>query len=170
MQDTGKIKRYGSWIKRMYGIDLAEYDRLLAGQNGLCAICGKKPEKRLFVDHDPISGRVRGLLCVRCNTTLGWYEVMRSERILAYLERKPEVNYCNGGRGPRKFDRLSKWQRYRLKDIERYRKKKREYARTPEQKAKRAAYSVEWNKRTRRTRIALVNLIGSPNHDHHFSI
>ncbi len=41
-------------------------------------------------------------------------------------------------------DGLNKWQRYRLKDLEGYRKLKREYAQSPEQRDKRAAYQRKY--------------------------
>ncbi len=46
-------------------------------------------------------------------------------------------------------DGLSKWQRYRLKDIDAYRKKKRDYARTPEQREVRRSYMQEWRDKNR---------------------
>jgi Recombination endonuclease VII len=47
------------------------YDRLLAEQGGVCAICGATPKtRRLHIDHDHKTGRVRGLLCHRCNGNL----------------------------------------------------------------------------------------------------
>lgn len=47
------------------------YARLLAEQNGGCAICGAAPKtRRLHIDHDHASGAVRGLLCHRCNRNL----------------------------------------------------------------------------------------------------
>ena len=53
------------------GVTDAEYDRLLAAQGGGCAICGNPPKtRRLHVDHDHKTGRVRGLLCHRCNRAL----------------------------------------------------------------------------------------------------
>ena len=53
------------------GVDDAEYARLLEAQGGGCAICGSKPKtRRLHVDHDHATGRVRGLLCHRCNRAL----------------------------------------------------------------------------------------------------
>jgi Recombination endonuclease VII len=66
------------------GVDDAEYARLLAAQNGVCAICGDTPKRvssrgklyRLHVDHERPSGRVRGLLCYRCNRALPSYVTM----------------------------------------------------------------------------------------------
>lgn len=63
-------------IRKTYGITLAEYDEMLAEQHGVCKICGGVDPngRRLAVDHDHVTGAVRGLLCVRCNLALGQYE------------------------------------------------------------------------------------------------
>ena len=51
--------------------------KVLGAQNGVCAICcdpkGHEPGcgNRLYVDHDHLTGRVRGLLCHYCNTGIG---------------------------------------------------------------------------------------------------
>ena len=63
---------------RNYGITLAKYNQMLSKQGGVCAIC-RKPEIKanqykiccLAVDHDHETGKVRGLLCCRCNLKLG---------------------------------------------------------------------------------------------------
>ena len=58
------------------GIDDAEYARLLERQGGGCAICGNPPKeggRRLHVDHNHRTNRVRGLLCFRCNRALPTY-------------------------------------------------------------------------------------------------
>jgi hypothetical protein len=69
----GKIVEFASYIKCRYGITLAEYNILLESQGGVCKICRRKsPQgKRLSVDHDHNTGRVRGLLCNPCNLVLG---------------------------------------------------------------------------------------------------
>ncbi|OGM05627.1 hypothetical protein A2125_00435 [Candidatus Woesebacteria bacterium GWB1_43_5] len=46
-------------------------------------------------------------------------------------------------------DGLNKWQRYRLKDLDAYRKRKREYARTPEERKKRTEYMRVWKAKNR---------------------
>jgi hypothetical protein len=53
-----------------------EYADRLADQEGCCAICREQcgTGRHLAVDHDHSSGRIRGLLCFRCNTSLARYE------------------------------------------------------------------------------------------------
>lgn len=69
-------------LRQTFGITLEDYDQMLDEQNGVCAICGK-PEtstsrygnvKRLSVDHDHKTGKIRSLLCDICNKNLGVYE------------------------------------------------------------------------------------------------
>lgn len=57
----------------MYGITREQYDTTVIAQNGVCAICRRhcSSGKRLSVDHHHSSGRVRGLLCGRCNLGIG---------------------------------------------------------------------------------------------------
>lgn len=82
---------------RPHGLSLRDYERLLASQGGVCAIC-HGPETvltpsgvpRYFaIDHDHATGRVRGLLCVRCNRLLGVARdsTERLRAAIAYLER-----------------------------------------------------------------------------------
>lgn len=62
---------------KQYAISQDDYNALLVKQGGVCAVCGAKPfseeakNRRLSVDHNHISGKVRGLLCIRCNIGLG---------------------------------------------------------------------------------------------------
>jgi hypothetical protein len=56
-------------LKQRYGLTTAGKEAMLTGQNGLCAICATPPS-RPVVDHCHATGRVRGILCHRCNIKL----------------------------------------------------------------------------------------------------
>lgn len=64
-------------LKRLYRISLEEYGALLRRQNNVCACCGSNEpggrydNDRFHVDHDHVTGAVRGLLCHKCNTGIG---------------------------------------------------------------------------------------------------
>ena len=58
------------FLMRAYGLTPGEYDALVVTQNGRCSICGCGDE-RLCVDHDHVTGIVRGLLCRNCNGGIG---------------------------------------------------------------------------------------------------
>ena len=63
-------------LKKKFGITESQFESLLAGQNGKCKICGRSDSGRLgsfSVDHDHITGEIRGLLCYRCNVGLGHF-------------------------------------------------------------------------------------------------
>ena len=67
-----KIAYANSRLKYKYGVGLEDYDSMLTKQLGGCAICGKHPSNsRLHIDHNHSTGKVRGLLCRKCNLALG---------------------------------------------------------------------------------------------------
>ena len=95
---NNKRKKKDTHLKRNFGISLEQYDGIFAAQNGKCAICGNTEStldrrsgepKMLSVDHDHITGKIRGLLCQRCNLILGLFEDSTSNLIMAikYLEK-----------------------------------------------------------------------------------
>jgi hypothetical protein len=82
------VSRSSQW-RNKYGIDCTpeQYNEMHDLQAGLCKICGRAESvsgRRLAVDHDHVTGLVRGLLCTKCNTTVGWVEQHPS--LIAYLE------------------------------------------------------------------------------------
>lgn len=63
-------KLYKGYNLKKYGLTVEEYEKLYQQQNGKCAICYQKYEV-LAVDHDHKTGKIRGLLCRKCNMILG---------------------------------------------------------------------------------------------------
>lgn len=86
-----------SKLKKEFGISSREYDRLLLSQGGVCAICGSDKaytdERKHPVDHDHITGEVRGILCGSCNRGLGYFQddVDRLIAAAMYLMKSQDV-------------------------------------------------------------------------------
>lgn len=85
--------KLASDLMRLYGLSLGEYDAMWQRQGGLCALCLRAPTGRrnassLHVDHDHVTGRVRGLLCQHCNNGLGRFrdDPALLRRAAAYVE------------------------------------------------------------------------------------
>jgi hypothetical protein len=89
-KETKEYKR--ARCLREYGLTLDDYDRMLTGQGGGCAICGRPPKegKSLSVDHCHETGAVRGLLCFRCNFGLSYFAESGERMAIAadYLKRE----------------------------------------------------------------------------------
>ncbi len=90
-----KARERETYLLRKYGITAEDYDRRLEEQGGVCAICKEaRPEERtLHVDHDHDTGKIRGLLCFRCNNAIGDLrdDVDLVFRMLDYLDRDDEA-------------------------------------------------------------------------------
>jgi len=80
-------------LKYHYDITLEAYNEALKAQGGVCYICKKlevtSRTNRLVVDHDHSTGKIRGLLCHRCNCGLGYFkdDPVLIEKALDYLRR-----------------------------------------------------------------------------------
>ena len=76
---------------KIYGLTVAQFDALMTAQNSACAGCGAQlfEDKKTNIDHDHTTGKVRGLLCVRCNLALGLVkdDVEVLLRLGMYLEK-----------------------------------------------------------------------------------
>ena len=86
----GKFIYRRKHLKNNYGLTVEKFNQMYADQNGRCAICGVSSdvERNLAVDHDHKTGKVRGLLCVFCNTLTGYVEKQpkRIKRVKEYLK------------------------------------------------------------------------------------
>jgi hypothetical protein len=91
---TGKRRDRDTELKRKYGIDLDEYIAMTEHQEGLCYVCGEAPTERkpLATDHNHKTGKVRKLLCDRCNRTLG--QVKDSAHLLRCLANYLDEHEC----------------------------------------------------------------------------
>jgi hypothetical protein len=71
---TNQVCNQCSWLWSQYRIRTPEYNAMLEADNK-CAICHKEPggthHKKLAVDHCHETGKIRGLLCMPCNTAIG---------------------------------------------------------------------------------------------------
>ena len=70
------LKFYASTIQRTYGLSLEQVRRMFETQNGVCAICLEKfkSKKDIQIDHNHENGKIRSLLCFRCNSGLGHFK------------------------------------------------------------------------------------------------
>lgn len=92
--DKVKEQRRKTRLKKDFGLSVEEYDNMFKLQKGCCAVCNETQEtKRLAVDHCHITGKIRQLLCTRCNILLG--KTYDSENLLlklaSYLRKHKET-------------------------------------------------------------------------------
>lgn len=94
MSRSRKGKSERDWL----GVTDEQYERLLAAQGGHCALCPNTPKtRRLAVDHEHRTGRVRGLLCHRCNRALPtWMTAGWMNRAALYLSVHSPVRSLRG--------------------------------------------------------------------------
>ncbi len=90
-----RSRKYNLW--KIYNITIEDFNYLLELQNYSCAICSKSEtelNKRLNIDHDHKTGKVRGLLCSNCNTALGllYDNPELISKSLAYINKEHNIN------------------------------------------------------------------------------
>lgn len=81
-------KRVPDYSIRRYGVSLSRFIDLAVNQEAKCAICGDKT--KLCVDHNHATGKVRGLLCRKCNAALGLFgdSALNLLRASAYVKEE----------------------------------------------------------------------------------
>lgn len=97
-------RRFYAAALTKYGVTPTRYRAYYLAQHGCCYICrkakGKHPDdpkgsggRRLAIDHNHVTGRVRGLLCSggdkTCNRVIGWLNHAALKRAVEYVEREP---------------------------------------------------------------------------------
>jgi len=78
-----------SHLNRNYGITPEEYEGMLINQDYKCLICTEV--KKLVVDHNHLSGEVRGLLCDTCNRGIGYLQESKTNLWNSILYLMPEL-------------------------------------------------------------------------------
>lgn len=90
-QEAYRRYRRAHHLKNKFGITEEQYNEMLTTQNNKCALCETldSPTRRLAVDHDHTTGKIRALLCDRCNRGIGLMneDTMRLRAAIEYLER-----------------------------------------------------------------------------------
>lgn len=86
-----RIKEKNYNLKKNYGINIDQYNEMLKKQKNKCAICHNefKPMKNTHVDHNHITGKVRGLLCTKCNSSIGYLndDIKLLKEAIKYLKK-----------------------------------------------------------------------------------
>jgi hypothetical protein len=72
----GKMRQRAGHLMRKFGMTIEQYEAMLEAQGGGCFICGRplRDDISLHVDHDHSTGKVRGILCFRCNNALADFQ------------------------------------------------------------------------------------------------
>ena len=88
-QKNRKEKLKWARIKKLYGMSMDDFNAMMIAQNNQCAICcvGLN-QKNTHIDHCHATGKVRSLLCSRCNQAIGLIDesIERVEKIKTYLK------------------------------------------------------------------------------------
>lgn len=95
--ETDRDKIASAKRQRLYGLTADQFMHMLEKQQHKCAICQRAETRKhkngnvlpLSVDHDHDTGKIRGLLCKKCNTAISYLSdsYVVTERAMRYLKR-----------------------------------------------------------------------------------
>ena len=78
-------------LKKRYRLAVSVFEDLKAKQDHACAVCGVSLldllPKQVHVDHDHLTGKVRGIVCRGCNIKIAAVESPLFPRVMAYIAR-----------------------------------------------------------------------------------
>jgi hypothetical protein len=94
-KEIGRLKKLEYRNRINYGLEPEQFEAMLIAQDRRCKICNEKDplgqwgHRVLNVDHCHKTGKVRGLLCVKCNHGLGNFKDTPTllRRAADYLEQ-----------------------------------------------------------------------------------
>lgn len=91
-RNGGSYKQWARKLRQNFNLTPEQYQQMVQDQDGLCNICKihlSSLRRRLDVDHNHVTGKIRGLLCDSCNKALGLLKDSSTSLLnaLEYLER-----------------------------------------------------------------------------------
>jgi hypothetical protein len=92
-EDANREKLRRHYLMKKYGVTPEQVLGWLKEQGFKCAICelpiGPELDRDTQVEHCHKTGKIRGIVCLRCNLAIGWLQddPQRARKIIAYLER-----------------------------------------------------------------------------------
>ncbi len=97
LRQKNRKRTKNNHLQSRYGISVEDFEKMLVEQQNKCYICyidvQETIKKRLCIDHDHDSGKIRKLLCTKCNTALGLVaeNIQILENMITYIsEHKNE--------------------------------------------------------------------------------
>ena len=94
---THKYNKKSQHLRYYYGISIKEWEKLIEDQKGICPICREYllEDRKSHLDHCHKTGKIRGILCSKCNYLLGVAkdDTVLLKRAIKYLKRDSS-NYC----------------------------------------------------------------------------
>lgn len=86
-----KVAQRRKHLRLKFGLTLEDFDRMLASQGYVCAICftDNWGAHGPMVDHDHVTGKIRGILCHKCNLGIGHLDdsISKLENAIVYLKK-----------------------------------------------------------------------------------
>jgi hypothetical protein len=90
-EGRAKLRREGYFRNSLwkYGVGKKEFEILMTNQDGICPLCLDPLGRKVDIDHNHSTGEVRGLLCHRCNTMIGFVreDISILKRSITYLSK-----------------------------------------------------------------------------------
>ena len=88
--ESGRLKRKTYYLGKKYGLSYEQYSKMIVNQDNKCRLCLNefKVKRHIHVDHCHDTGQVRGIICFKCNQSIGKLgdTIESLERVVRYLK------------------------------------------------------------------------------------